>query len=441
MSVTQLKQEFDLIQTEFSKYKEECVKQFKKAYDLENEFMNTFEDLNTYVSDGTKILSDLFAKHIELVNNTVKLHENNKFEEGNFNRVSIIKKQDDTIKTLEIKVAELEMRLANAEKNGSRQSIITIAKEAEPIPNPTTLTSSMEHQCYARVGKAKYNISKQAPEFMNDFPEGPFITKTGCVVGLPCTNTVVLPNVLFCPEHNTGKFEDIRTEPGTLQVPIIPTVHETTSTEPQPQVVEKKKATPRKKKDVVTAVTTTIVIPEPVKTVQTEEPTQAEEPAQTEEPTQAEESTQAEQIDQMIGRPLNFNIESEQTVLPELVQAEEPIEQMVGRSLNLNFEMETQCTLDETMLDEQNSPLSPIVDIDMINQLKSSEPVISIQEPEKQASVQEIKTNMVIEPPSFDDIEFYDEPVTGKTYYLDSKTRRIFEIAPNDEIGVFVKQL
>ena len=107
------------------------------------------------------------------------------------------------------------------------------------------------------------------------------------------------------------------------------------------------------------------------------------------------------------------------------------------------------------MIDDQSPPLSPVVDISTVcNGLQSQcnatdvTPINQNNDSDTQESVKESKnyepsqdSASVIEPPSFDDIEFYDDPTTGKTYYLDSKTKRIFEIAPNDEIGVFVKQL
>ncbi len=388
MSVTHLKQELDLIQSEITKFKVGCAQHFKKAYDLENAFMNAFEDANEYVSNGTNALIALFAKHTELVNTVKQEHDNNKFEEGNFNRVSIIKKQDDTIKTLEIKIAELEMRLTNAEKNPSRQPVATVT-ENEP-QQPT------EHQCYARVGKAKYNISKQAPDFMNDFPEGVFITKTGCVVGLSCANTVTQSHVLFCPEHNTGKFEDIRTEPGTPQAAIA----QIPDSKPGEQPIEKKKATSRKKKE-ATTLDPVVTPPEPVVT--------APEPVVTP------------------PEPVVTAPEPVVTAPEPVVTAPEPV--VTVPALNLKFEQ-------EDALNNQSPPLSPVVGIDNIEQVK---PITSAQEPEQHKEQQSLSS--VIEPPSFDDIEFYDDSVTGKTYYLDSKTKRLFEIAPNDEIGVFVKQL
>jgi hypothetical protein len=408
MSVTHLKQELEAIQTEFTKFKEGCATHFKRAYDLENEFMNAFEDANEYVSNGTKALLDLFAKHTELVNTVKQEHDNNKFEEGNFNRVSIIKKQDDTIKTLEIKVAELEMRLANAEKNQARQPVSTVKEE--PVLQQIVTPQLAEHQCYARVGKAKYNISKQTPDFMDDFPEGVFTTKTGCVVGLPCANKVAYDTVLFCPEHNTGKFEDIRTEPGSQQAAITQ-LSEAKPAEQQP--VEKKKSTPRKKKEVVAPVT---VVPEEPVTVVPEEPVTVvpEEPVTV---------VPEEPVAVVPEEPVAVVPEEPVTVVPE-----EPVQKVNIPALNLKFEQ-------EDTLDTQSPPLSPVVDIDTIAQAKHVEPV---KEP-----LQDVQntTSSVIEPPSFDDIEFYDDPTTGKTYYLDSKSKRIFEIAPNDEIGVFVKQL
>ena len=418
MSVTHLKQELESIQTEFTKFKEGCATHFRRAYDLENEFMNAFEDANEYVSNGTKNLLDLFAKHTELVNTVKQEHDNNKFEEGNFNRVSIIKKQDDTIKTLEIKVAELEMRLASSEKNQARQPVSTVKEE--PVLQQIVTPQLAEHQCYARLGKAKYNISKQASDFMDDFPEGVFTTKTGCVVGLPCANKVAYDTVLFCPEHNTGKFEDIRTEPGSQQAAITQ-LSEAKPAEQQP--VEKKKSTPRKKKEVVAPVT---VVPEEPVAVVPEEPVTVvpEEPVTV---------VPEEPVAVVPEEPVTVVPEEPVAVVPEepvAVVPEEPARQVNIPALNLKFEQ-------EDTLDTQSPPLSPVIDIDTIAQAK---PPVIIQVSEQKDEVQNT-TSSVIEPPSFDDIEFYDDPTTGKTYYLDSRTKRIFEIAPNDEIGVFVKQL
>jgi hypothetical protein len=452
MSVTQLKQELEAIQTTFEDFKAGCSKQFKKAYDLENEFMNAFEDLNLYVSSETTQLLNTLSKHTELVNTFKREYDTNKFEEGNFNRVSIIKKQDDTIKTLEIKVAELEMRLASAEKNQSRQAAPLVKEVEQPtvctgiesstqcnatgvsdIPIPTQ-SEQIQHQCYARVGKAKYNISKQASDFMTEFPEGSFITKTGCVVGLPCANTVAHTNVLFCPEHNTGKFEDIRTEPGTPQVSIIHAPEANMNVHVEPQQVEKKKPATRKKKEVTVPEPVVQTVPEPIEQTVTEE--LVEQPV----PEPIEQTVTEEPVEQTVPEPV------EQTVTEEPVEqtvTEEPVYQVSIPALNLTFEQ-------EDMLDDQSPPMSPVVDISTINQTNQPDTLESVQDPcctdlshtppHMVPHVVNIQ-NSVIEPPSFDDIEFYDDPATHKTYYLDSKTKRIFEIAPNDEIGVFVKQL
>jgi hypothetical protein len=117
---------------------------------------------------------------------------------------------------------------------------------------------------------------------------------------------------------------------------------------------------------------------------------------------------------------------------PANVTEPEPIVAVNIPALNLTFEQ-------EELIDDQSPPLSPVVDISTINQTKFPITVVNVQEHENHEPTQE--SPLVIEPPSFDDIEFYDDPTNGKTYYLDSKTKRIFEIAPNDEIGVFVKQL
>ena len=419
MSVTQITKELEAMHSAFESFKSEYVTQFKNVCGLENTFMNAIEYLDSYVSSETTKLLNMLSNHTEFVNTFKREYDTNKFEEGNFNRVSIIKKQDDTIKTLEIKVAELEMRLASAEKNQPRQTVAPVKDAAQPIISASQ-PDPIKHQCYARVGKAKYNISKQASDFMTEFPEGTFITKTGCVVGLPCANTVPHTNVLFCSEHNTGKFEDIRTEPGTPQAPItqIPT-----AVSVEQQQVEKKKPSTRKKKDQV------ITAPEPVVVV---------------------------------------DVTTPEPVVVVDVTAPEPVVAVVP-ALNITFEQ-------EEILDDQSPPLSPVVDISTVctgiaSQCNATASTPNLQfhrshsgemslefsvggtieqfvQPETHESVNAPETHelsqdssAVIEPPSFDDIEFYDDPTTGKTYYLDSKTKRIFEIAPNDEIGVFVKQL
>ena len=400
MSVSQVTQQLTDIQKAFAVFKEGYDTHFKKVYDLENHFMNAFEDFSAYIKTETAGLYDMLSKHTEMVNTVKNEHDKNKFEEGNFNRVSIIKKQDETIKTLEIKVAELEMRLASAEK-------VQHATTAEQAPKPVET-----HLCYARIGKAKYNISKQVPEFMDDFPMGSYVTKTGCVVGLACKNIVPHANVLFCPEHNNGKFEDIRTEPGSPQTTIVATV---TTSEPLP---EKKKASGRKKKDVPVepsphAVETSVLTPasaEPLHTASTE-------PSH---PASAEPSHPAS------AEPLH-------------TASTEPTQELKLPPLTISIG-------DEDTPDDVSPPMSPIVDITTIKQsvvtssAKTDEPV---EPPSSQTDNVEPSSSQTdnVEPPSFDDIEFYDEPSTGKTYYLDSKTKCIYEIAPNDEIGVFVKRI
>jgi hypothetical protein len=133
--------------------------------------------------------------------------------------------------------------------------------------------------------------------------------------------------------------------------------------------------------------------------------------------------------------PVTVVPEEPVTVVPELVQ------QVSIPALNLNFEH-------EDTLDDQSPPLSPVVDIDTVVKAKQveHEPQQEVQDTvctgiESPVISVSGTTSSVNEPPSFDDIEFYDDPTTHKTYYLDSKTKRVFEIAPNDEIGVFVKQL
>jgi hypothetical protein len=408
--------------------------------------MNAFEDFSAYVKTETAGLYEMLSKHTEMVNTVKSEHDKNKFEEGNFNRVSIIKKQDETIKTLEIKVAELEMRLASADKLQQQLSANTVEQSPKPVET---------HLCYARIGKAKYNISKQVPEFMDDFPMGTYVTKTGCVVGLSCKNIVQQSNVLFCPEHNTGKFEDIRTEPGSPQTSVV-SVTVTTPAEPLP---EKKKATGRKKKEAPVS-TETVEAPVPVETPAPEQPLTVEtttpeqpltvettvtEQALTVETTVTEQPLTVETT--VTEQPLTVETTvTEQPLTVETTVTEQPL--TVETTVTETVPVETTVVQDikippltipfgeEDTQDDVSPPMSPIVDIATIKQTTTTTSP-KVEEPSPKSS----GIDDAVEPPSFDDIEFYDDPVTGKTYYLDSKTRCIYEIAPNDEIGVFVKRL
>ena len=391
MSVTSLKTQTTELQEMYEAFKADYQKHLDITTEYENKFMNAFEDFCCFMTRGMRDLTGIIDKHMQTVSQIQQAHEENKFEEGNFNKVSLIKKQDTTIRQLEIKIAELESKLTNIHSttkpvNTNPAPVVTTTVETTMNGTP----AEIKNQCCARVGKAKYNISKQAAGFMDDFPAGTFITKTGCVVGLSCPNIITTAGVSFCPDHNNGKFEDIRLEPGTTSQPVATSTVPETAAE---SVADKKKSTAKRTSKKTVAKTTelesTVVIS------QEPEPVTVQEPAL------------------IIQEPEPVTVQEPE---PVIVQELETVQELV-------------------VISQEPEPV-------VISQ--EPEPVVISQEPEP---VQEPVVIIQQDPepadmpvPSFDDIEFYDDP-SGKTYYLDSKTKCIYEIAPNDEIGVFVKRL
>ena len=461
MSVTPLKTQTAELQEMYDAFKADYQKHLDITTEYENKFMNAFEDLCCFMTRGMRDLTGIIDKHIQSVSQIQQAHEENKFEEGNFNKVSLIKKQDTTIRQLEIKVAELESKLNNVNSPIAKPVATTSIEVTSVAP------AESKTQCCARVGKAKYNISKQAAGFMDDFPAGTYTTKTGCVVGLACPNIITgYTGLTFCPDHNNGKFEDIRLEPGTQQSTVGTGATNAPETIPEP-VADKKKPTAAKRTSKKAGTKTQE--PEPA-TTQEPEPviSQPPEPVISQEPepviSQEPEPLISQPPEPLISQPPEPVISQEPEPIirqePEPVISQEPEpattqepEPATTQEPEPAISQEPEPVISqspEPVISQEPEPATTQETEPVISQepepviAQGPEPVIS-QEPEPVISKEPVVITSKEDPvdmpvPSFDDIEFYDDP-SGKTYYMDSKTRYIYEIAPNDEVGVFVKKL
>ena len=443
MSVNSLKTQTDELQAMYTAFKTGYQTHLDTTTDYENRFMNAFEDFSCFIAKGMSDLTNIIDKHIQLVSKIQDDHEKNKFEEGNFNKVSLIKKQDTTIRQLEIKVAELESKLAGKAVVSTSCTVSPAIQHTNVVvPEPTLI------QCFARVGKAKYNISKQDAGFMDDFPAGTYVTKTGCVVGLSCSNMITSGQV-FCPDHNNGKFEDIRQEPGTAQANVIPATvsiinpTDTVFTD-TPEKKGKSRKQPAKKQEAEPAVVTPV---EPVVAVTPVEPV-AVAPVEPVAVTPVEPVVAVTPVEPVVVTPVEPVVVTPvepvavAPVEPVAVAPVEPVAVAPVEPVVAVTPAEPDMVMTRVIINEPD--IEPTDEEELEN--------LAIQQPIEEDISQELVDEPVIEAqvtlqmdnlplPSFDDIEFYDDPSNNKTYYLDSKTKRVFEIAPNDEIGVFVKFL
>ncbi len=83
----------------------------------------------------------------------------------------------------------------------------------------TRLAMDVE-QCCARIGKKEILVEGQDSEFLDNYPGGTYQDIDGFVYGLPCLRTIPISDfnagTIFCPDHNTGSYEDIRDAPKEL---------------------------------------------------------------------------------------------------------------------------------------------------------------------------------------------------------------------------------
>ena len=239
---------------------------FDTIIDMADKLTNCVEDLKLDITKQlTSVISQFTAANLEY-GKLQKDIADNKFEETNFKKVSLISQTDKYNRQLQIKIEEYEKKIKFLEsqtmkltcdlealgaenkeyidKIAELESQLEIAADKLVISNlspvtttpspvtttptpvtttptpvattPTPVTTisasvSSVHQCFARIGKEKYNVEKQTPGFMSEYPSGTYISKTNRVFGRPCS-IIVNDNAAFCGDHMNG-FEDIRIEP------------------------------------------------------------------------------------------------------------------------------------------------------------------------------------------------------------------------------------
>ena len=398
---------------------------------LEGTFMNGYEDFCEFMKVNVTNINELLLKYDAMIASLKLSSESSKFDEGNFNKVSLIKKQDMTIRQQEIKIAELELKLSSYEKD--KTASVPKKPVADPVADPVhddnvvATTATVEsvpstHQCYARKGKAKYNIVKQGPTFMESYPPSAFVTKSGCVVGMSCP-VQVSGTDLFCPEHNTGKFEDIRTEPGTSTL--------VTSTDTK--AVRK----PRTKTNTV-AVADEPVAKEPVAVA--DESVSQEPVAVADESVSQEPVAVADESVAVADEPVAVADEPVAVAQEPVAVAQEPVAVADEPVAVAN---EPVAVADEPVADEPVAVAKEPVAVADEPVAVAKEPVAVADEPVAVAKepVAVAKEHKLPPKPEFDDLDYYTDTITNKVYYQDTKNNAIYEIAPDSSVGAFIKLL
>ncbi len=402
--------------------------------DPADEFVNSATEINTIINQVNR-LNDEMMSTFDTLHDSIKKHfvqfqtkftdletqlqaalaENRDHKDAadTFNRVSMLKKQDIQIRQDQIKIAELESRIKFLEKENSRLSSQP-ADQAEPVSKPTsTPTKSAQtgkpvsvpadiqvedtetELCNARIGKKKFKISNQVAEFMDDYPEGVFITDTGCVIGQVCNEPI--PNgQVFCSKHSNGKFEDIRKPPADMAQPASKS-----NPTPTPIPIPKPKVAAEPEEDEPEEdepISTHAKVLEPEEEVD-EEP--EEEPVKVE-PVKKQSAPAPAKVSTTPAKPA-----------PAKVPAPEPVEDEV----------------EEEPVEEEPAPKAAVASPSVVG--KGLNPLIntSAKAPVK---IPNLDTDNNIDIHTFAD---------NTSYYINTETGDLFEMTENDDIGVFVGKL
>lgn len=367
----------------------DLIIQVNKAND---DMMNTFDDLRDSIKKHLDQFKEQFTSLETRLNTALAENQEHKSEADNFNRVSMVKKQDIQIRQDQIKIAELESRIRFLEKelesrnrllekDNTRLSSQAPTSPAQPESTPANEIEDNENgdnkiQCNARVGKKKFKISKQHVDFMNRYPDNTYVSESGCVIGSECKNTID-PSHVFCKEHSNGKFEDIRKPPADESA----SEQATSASEPTTSPASSKSATK-------------VAKAKPSKKTADASPTNVDEP-----PT-----------------PIAANTEEHQT---EVTKTEEPI---VAKARSPSPEKKA--------LESPTKARSPSPPKTQENNVSGRHPDIQIVE----AGPSKV--------PNFDSdtIEVHTF-ADGTSCYINIETNELFEITDNDDIGIFIGKL
>jgi hypothetical protein len=408
---------------------------------LNDEMMSTFDTLHDSIKKHFVQFQTKFTDLETQLQAALAENRDHKDAADTFNRVSMLKKQDIQIRQDQIKIAELESRIKflekdienrETEKYNNVRSFIQLKKEmddlnknkflekensrlssqpadqAEPVSKPaSTATKSAQvatkpaasvkqveetetELCNARIGKKKFKISNQVAEFMDDYPEGVFITDTGCVIGQVCNEPI--PNgQVFCSKHSNGKFEDIRKPPADMAQPASKS-----NPTPTPTPIPKPKVAAEPEED--EPISTHAKVLEPEEEVD-EEP--KEEPVKVE-PVKKQSAPAPAKVSTTPAKPA-----------PAKVPAPEPVEDEV----------------EEEPVEEEHAPKAAVASPPVVG--KGLNPLIntSAKAPVK---IPNLDTDNNIDIHTFAD---------NTSYYINTETGDLFEMTENDDIGVFVGKL
>lgn len=413
--------------------------------DPADEFVNSATEINTIINQVNR-LNDEMMSTFDTLHDSIKKHfvqfqtkftdletqlqaalaenRDHKDAAATFNRVSMLKKQDIQIRQDQIKIAELESRIKFLEKENSRLSSQP-ADQAEPVSKPTsTATKPVQvatkpaasvkqveetetELCNARIGKKKFKISNQVAEFMDDYPEGVFITDTGCVIGQVCNEPI--PNgQVFCSKHSNGKFEDIRKPPADMAQPASKSNPTPTPTPiPKPKVATEPEEDEPEEDEPISTHAKVLEPEEEVDEEPEEEPVKVEPVKKQSAPAPAKVSTTPTKL-----APAPTKVTPAKPA-PAKVPAPEPAEDEV----------------DEEPVEEEPAPKAAVASPSVVE--KGLNPLIntSAKAPVK---IPNLDTDNNIDIHTFAD---------NTSYYINTETGDLFEMTENDDIGVFVGKL